>query len=123
MDDLERIGVQMEKGTLLKLTNGGYASLDEIAEATADELALINIDNDLAVGLIRLTQDMLGKDWQPRTRSRIVVEVYRHQWTQLFEQEQATLLSVLRLPVVIEHIGSTSIEGMAAKPVHGELLN
>lgn len=43
---------------------------------------------------------------------------YRPEWAQLFEQEKAVLYGVLvQAKAVIEHIGSTSVPGLAAKPI------
>jgi GrpB-like predicted nucleotidyltransferase (UPF0157 family) len=48
----------------------------------------------------------------------VVVVEYDPQWPRLFEQEKAALLTALgdRL-VAIEHMGSTAIPGLSAKPI------
>jgi GrpB-like predicted nucleotidyltransferase (UPF0157 family) len=48
----------------------------------------------------------------------IVIADYDHQWPILFEQERKQLVEVLA-PILlqIEHIGSTSVPGLAAKPI------
>jgi len=51
------------------------------------------------------------------SRSVVVVD-YRVQWVDLFEAERDRLATVFRaVDVHIEHIGSTSIPGLAAKPI------
>ena len=48
----------------------------------------------------------------------LLLEHYNPQWKTNFEQLQQTLLQLLDgLPVTIEHVGSTSIPGMYAKPI------
>lgn len=43
---------------------------------------------------------------------------YRPQWRKMFEEERQLLQAVLgEVPAKVEHIGSTSIEGLAAKPI------
>lgn len=51
-------------------------------------------------------------------RGTVVLETYRQGWASLF-QEEAERLScrIGRKAVAIEHIGSTAIPGMAAKPI------
>ena len=49
---------------------------------------------------------------------KVVVLPYDVEWKRAFEQIEAELLRVLNdVAVAIEHIGSTSVEGLAAKPV------
>lgn len=48
----------------------------------------------------------------------LLLEHYNPQWKTNFEQLQQILLQLLDgLPVTIEHVGSTSIPGMYAKPI------
>lgn len=48
---------------------------------------------------------------------KIIIEDYQTDWANAFEREKQVVASVLRdLYPAIEHIGSTSIEGLAAKP-------
>jgi GrpB-like predicted nucleotidyltransferase (UPF0157 family) len=49
----------------------------------------------------------------------IKIEPYNHEWPRLFELEAASLSEVLRpwLVGAVEHIGSTAVRGLAAKPV------
>lgn len=51
--------------------------------------------------------------------SPIQLEKYNPRWPRLFEGERARLEEILRpwLAGPIEHIGSTAVEGMSAKPV------
>jgi len=49
---------------------------------------------------------------------RIEVVPYRSEWVDLFEQERSSLALALALyPHQIEHIGSTSVPGLHAKPI------
>lgn len=51
------------------------------------------------------------------TIAPVNLEPYDPNWVNKFEQEKVIILSVLdSVPVTIEHIGSTSIPGMVAKP-------
>lgn len=48
----------------------------------------------------------------------IVIEAYNSEWKSVFEQESDLLSQTIGEPnVVIEHIGSTSVERLGAKPV------
>jgi GrpB-like predicted nucleotidyltransferase (UPF0157 family) len=49
----------------------------------------------------------------------IEVVLYNEKWNALFEQEKMLLINALKGVEVlnIEHIGSTSVEGLAAKPI------
>lgn len=50
--------------------------------------------------------------------SRVVVVAYDPSWVQLFEQLRDFVLPALSdLEVRIEHVGSTSVPGLAAKPI------
>jgi GrpB-like predicted nucleotidyltransferase (UPF0157 family) len=51
-----------------------------------------------------------------RTR-HVVVEDYNPNWKYEFEKIQAGLMTVLTDVIAIEHVGSTSVEGLAAKPI------
>lgn len=51
-----------------------------------------------------------------RTR-HVVVEDYNPNWKYEFEKIQAELMTVLTDVIAIEHVGSTSVEGLAAKPI------
>jgi GrpB-like predicted nucleotidyltransferase (UPF0157 family) len=48
----------------------------------------------------------------------IVIVAYDPAWPTLFEQERARLAAILgTLVVTIEHVGSTAVSGLAAKPI------
>jgi len=48
----------------------------------------------------------------------IIIAPYDPQWPILFEQEKHVLLKTLNeWPIMIEHIGSTAVPGLAAKPI------
>ena len=49
---------------------------------------------------------------------RITIEPYSPEWKTAFKKESSLLLRTIGEPnIVIEHIGSTSVEGLGAKPV------
>jgi len=51
-------------------------------------------------------------------RSRITVVEYDPDWIKLFEELRNTVLPVLSdIVVTIEHVGSTSVPGLASKPI------
>lgn len=53
----------------------------------------------------------------------IVVEDYDPQWPERFEQERAQILAIApELIVDVHHVGSTSVPGLAAKPIIDILL-
>ncbi len=48
----------------------------------------------------------------------IIIEAYNPEWSTAFEQEREKIAYALRdLRVQLEHIGSTSVPGLAAKPI------
>jgi GrpB-like predicted nucleotidyltransferase (UPF0157 family) len=50
--------------------------------------------------------------------SSLIIREYDPSWVQLFEQLRGFVLPVLNdLIVTIEHVGSTSVPGLAAKPI------
>ncbi len=49
---------------------------------------------------------------------RVIVESYNSEWKRDFEDIRSELMAVLEGKVIsIEHVGSTSIEGLSAKPI------
>ena len=49
---------------------------------------------------------------------KVTIVEYRPEWRQVFEEEKRILqLALAEVPAQIEHIGSTSVEGLAAKPI------
>jgi len=48
---------------------------------------------------------------------QIIIEGYQPDWPQKFEEEKQQLSTVLPDASMIEHIGSTAVPGLAAKPV------
>lgn len=51
-------------------------------------------------------------------KGKIVIADYNSQWPTLFEQHKQRILQATRgLVIAIEHIGSTAVVGLAAKPV------
>ena len=57
-----------------------------------------------------LTAEEVGKLFPIR------IVPYNPNWKMLFEQEKTLILEVFEKEVIVEHIGSTSVEGLAAKP-------
>lgn len=52
------------------------------------------------------------------TIQKIIISDYNTQWPVLFEQEKKILLNALdKWQIIIEHIGSTAVPGLSAKPV------
>ena len=50
--------------------------------------------------------------------SHIVIENYNPQWPILYEEEKGRILDVIGQAVVaIEHVGSTAVPGLGAKPI------
>ena len=48
----------------------------------------------------------------------VILEVYNSNWKKMFEEEKENLKNIFKdLAIEIEHIGSTSIEGLSAKPI------
>src|SRR5438067_12601201 len=48
----------------------------------------------------------------------IIIENYNLQWPALYEQERTNILSAIEdLLAEIEHVGSTSVPGLGAKPI------
>ncbi|MGC9934924.1 GrpB family protein [Priestia aryabhattai] len=51
-------------------------------------------------------------------RGLVKLEHYNNKWSKLFDEERELLSSQLKeLIIAIEHVGSTSIEGLFAKPI------
>jgi GrpB-like predicted nucleotidyltransferase (UPF0157 family) len=49
---------------------------------------------------------------------KIELVEYRNEWAQLFQEEKAALYAALQpAKVFIEHVGSTAVPGLAAKPI------
>jgi GrpB-like predicted nucleotidyltransferase (UPF0157 family) len=61
-------------------------------------------------------------DWKPSTGPIVLVD-YDPEWPRLFEREAARLRDILGARALrIEHTGSTSVPGLAAKPIADMLL-
>src|SRR5690606_21202436 len=50
-------------------------------------------------------------------RAPVIIDPYNPEWPSVFRQEQDALRAVLPGHFVIEHIGSTAVPGLAAKPI------
>lgn len=67
----------------------------------------------LKIGVMKGEIVMLGLE-----RGLVKLEPYNDKWSKLFDKERELLSSQLKdLIVEIEHVGSTSIEGLFAKPI------
>lgn len=48
---------------------------------------------------------------------KITISDYSPTWLQMFAEEKMRLQKILLVSAVVEHIGSTSVSGLAAKPI------
>jgi len=48
---------------------------------------------------------------------KITIAEYSFAWRQMFAEEKMRLQEILPISAVVEHIGSTSVPGLAAKPI------
>jgi len=48
---------------------------------------------------------------------KITIAEYSSAWLQMFAEEKTRLQRILSISAVVEHIGSTSVPGLAAKPI------
>ncbi|MDN5211257.1 GrpB family protein [Fulvivirgaceae bacterium BMA12] len=49
---------------------------------------------------------------------KIIIEAYKPEWKTAFDQERHLLMDAINVPdISIEHIGSTSVVGLGAKPI------
>ncbi|MDO5506612.1 MAG: GrpB family protein [Pseudoxanthomonas suwonensis] len=55
-------------------------------------------------------------------RAPLVVQPWSEAWPRMFEQERERLLAALPAGFVIEHVGSTAVPELAAKPIVDMLL-
>ncbi len=68
--------------------------------------------------MARAAVDGVRSDMQRHDAGQIVVADYDPAWPRMFEQERARLSAALGpLALVIEHVGSTAVPGLAAKPI------
>ena len=73
------------------------------------------IDNHLKFHIFRAVSSLSGGIMRTR---KVVVVPYDEKWEQEFEKIKQELSCKLdNLVIAIEHVGSTSVEGLAAKPV------
>lgn len=47
----------------------------------------------------------------------MLIQAYQAQWVEQFQQISTILTQAIPIPVMIEHIGSTAVPGLAAKPI------
>ncbi len=73
-----------------------------------------------------MTDDEIRSAWvrePPRLDGRVILSEYDAAWPELFEREAARIRAALGDRVVrLEHTGSTSVPGLAAKPIVDMLL-
>jgi GrpB-like predicted nucleotidyltransferase (UPF0157 family) len=48
---------------------------------------------------------------------RVIIVPYDPEWPRRFQEERAILEEIFAAPIVIEHIGSTSVPGLGGKPI------
>ncbi len=59
----------------------------------------------------------------PKNPSPIVISTYQPNWPELFDQEAAVIQNLIGSYItIIEHIGSTAVPGLAAKPIIDMLI-
>ncbi len=74
---------------------------------------ILYTESMLKIGVMKGETVMLGVE-----RGLVKLEPYNDKWSKLFDKERELLSSQLNnLIVEIEHVGSTSIEGLFAKPI------
>src|SRR5919204_6866652 len=77
-------------------------------------------------GRAPMTEDEIRAAWvtePPRLAGRIELADYDPEWPRLFRREADRIRAVLGERVVrLEHVGSTSVPGLAAKPIIDILL-
>jgi hypothetical protein len=113
---MDEIKARFGQRTLDILSSGGYATFDEIAEADEEELSLIDIEQPVAMKLIECARAALGRDWKPRQRKPLSLETYSESWMEQFQSESRALKDSLP-KAAVEHIGSTAVVGLDAKPI------
>jgi len=68
-----------------------------------------------------VSKDKNGVKWNVRSMSedKIIIKPYNDRWPSLFEQERDRLQPLIKpwLEGSIEHVGSTAVVGLSAKPV------
>jgi GrpB-like predicted nucleotidyltransferase (UPF0157 family) len=69
--------------------------------------------------LIPMTDDPMTDDesLQRAIHEDVALHAYDPQWPALFAAERSRLLSLFPQMIDIEHIGSTAVEGLSAKPI------
>ncbi|MRS03762.1 GrpB family protein [bacterium] len=78
---------------------------------TQFEMPIYNIERTLSKSTFK-------REPMPKNPSPIVISAYQSNWPELFNQESAVIQSLIgNYITVIEHIGSTAVAGLAAKPI------
>jgi GrpB-like predicted nucleotidyltransferase (UPF0157 family)/quercetin dioxygenase-like cupin family protein len=78
---------------------------EEHAAGTEDGLAAVCFEGTFDMKAVAVTRDIVVADYDPR-------------WPELFEQVRAFIWDAVKeLALRIDHVGSTSVPGMAAKPI------
>ncbi len=113
---MEKIRTQFGEDIVNDLACGGYTTVESVAQADVEELSLIDIEGHLAEQLIEVARNMLGREYRMPERKALTLESYTHQWGRQYQQERTQLAQHLA-DMPIEHIGSTSIVGLDAKPI------
>ena len=109
------------------LVKGGDYTLDEIhgreevERAGGRTVALPFVEGASTTGIINRMRAAIGEEYAVRSgwkRLPVAVAEYDPLWPELFEEERRRILSAVGPHVVaVEHVGSTSVPGLGAKPI------
>jgi D-beta-D-heptose 7-phosphate kinase/D-beta-D-heptose 1-phosphate adenosyltransferase len=109
------------------LVKGGDYALDEIhgreeVEAAGGRvLALPFVEGASTTGIVERVRHLLVSDGRPAagpSEPPIRVVPYDPRWPAMFEEDRRRIMEVVGAHVLaVEHIGSTSVPGLAAKPI------
>ena len=92
-----------------RLLGAGYAALWDVGEeheaGSEGGLTAVSVEGDFEVSATAVTRDIVVADYDP-------------DWPEWFERIRATVWPAVEgVAVRIDHVGSTSVPGLAAKPV------
>lgn len=106
------------------LVKGGDYALDEIhgreeVEAAGGRvLALPFVEGASTTGIVERVKRALAREREGRVVSPVRIVEYDPRWPEMFEEDRRRILEVAGAYVTgVEHVGSTSVPGLAAKPI------
>jgi rfaE bifunctional protein nucleotidyltransferase chain/domain len=109
------------------LVKGGDYALDEIhgreeVEAAGGRvLSLPFVEGASTTGIVERVRHLLVSEPRPAgspPRPDIAVVAYDPRWPEMFEEDKRRILDAVgRHVLAVEHVGSTSVPGLAAKPI------